>query len=342
MGVVLQAAAQAERQSSNAAASTSAPALGPTPASPLGADRRLPDRMRNWSGRLGGQITSLVDNLKRSHLGEASSLPNSPAGAEQEGVGAALRGIFQRQPGNPAQRSSLDSSLAARPAAGQEAVYSPTQRPDSSSSEVISSSSAPLDPALTAQQQLVSKSAQPQHALPSQAASTAAGVAHLTPRSPGPAPASSQALRRLLRAEADQQEPRSIAAMGGGVAAIALTLAEASSSPPTEQCIYAVGHNGTLKAFALQSGNQVSIACSTIALRRYLWQALLRASWHWGERCWSALPQLLPGCHSTSSNSAHWIETAGLTVSRCCSETGTGCQVGQCASYIIGAAGERR
>ena len=83
---------QAERQSSNAGASTSQPpsaaaaASGATAASAAAAalaERRLQDRMRNWSGRLGGQITTLVDNLKKTHLDPATQLPTSPSGGQQ-------------------------------------------------------------------------------------------------------------------------------------------------------------------------------------------------------------------------------------------------------------------
>lgn len=45
-----------------------------SPGSSVEAGRRLPDRVRNWSGRMGGSLTAMVDNLTKGMLSRTTTI----------------------------------------------------------------------------------------------------------------------------------------------------------------------------------------------------------------------------------------------------------------------------
>lgn len=224
------------------------PAAATAGTAPVPTDKRLPDRMRNWSGRLGGQITTLVDNLKRTHL-EQQQQQQQPVSPVEQGVGATLRGMFQRQqPGHAASQptqlnSAADTSVTNDSAAIHPDITSTVQDDTDSAGEVKSVQISSNSPAVDHVPVPTDSAAQPQQ--PGQEN----GSPTTSPRRDNAS--AGHGLQSLLQAGEAAMQWHSIAALSGGAAAVALTVES------EELVAYAAGHNGALKAFSLQSKSQV-------------------------------------------------------------------------------------
>ncbi|KAL3135309.1 hypothetical protein ABBQ32_007505 [Trebouxia sp. C0010 RCD-2024] len=234
--------------------------------------RRLPDRLRNWSGRMGGSLSAMVDTLTKgegstSQGGMVSprSLPSGTAPIAQS-----LKGLFQRQANPPttlpsggllsSRRTSSElhtstSGKTAFPQPGVAPATDLTQRLHSHSHATTSASAAGhSDPPLE-------NPPDPQPAMDTEGLKAAlqemiAGGA-MTPAAKlgsSTSPPAGSSEMRLWGADLKQRfkgSLREIATQQGAVTAVAL------AAPNGDPTAYFVGHNAALKIHSLSSGAQI-------------------------------------------------------------------------------------
>ncbi|DBA77988.1 hypothetical protein WJX77_012160 [Trebouxia sp. C0004] len=242
--------------------------------SPPGQARGLPDRLRNWSGRMGGSLTAMVDNLTKGEgAGPSSSGFVSPRtlSASTAPIAHSLKGLFQRQQTPPVplrtggELTSGRKSLHQHPASGAMSTSVSgssdpdlTQRVHSHSQATTSTGTAakPTAHSKTTATANDSKDLQAalQQMLISRQQAAAAGPSTTEDQTGRSAPSSSQKpwganLTQRLKGKADV-----VASQQGAASAVALAVANG------EPTAYFVGHNATLKIHTLSTKAQVRSA----------------------------------------------------------------------------------